>query len=266
MDDTPDDQDSEAEDNPRWVTPGTPPDADSITTQAEQRMGMGLHGVWTATAFLPPRGATPDDLFAARHVFTGNETYCFVLRRRHVPTLGSLRTAAIFVDGACSHNGGGGRRGIIPRGGCGFITNLSPNGRHAFALEQEGPSGGLYTHTSNRAELRAAVAALQFRYWAGGGWERIVLITDSQYVGRHATHWLREWAQRGWWSYTSNQPIKNRDLWEALSEEMGMLARQGCEVSFWVVPRWWNAVADAAAKSAAREVGSEKFLRAFWPK
>ncbi|KAF9634654.1 hypothetical protein BFW01_g5549 [Lasiodiplodia theobromae] len=61
-------------------------------------------------------------------------------------------------------------------------------------------------------------------------------------------------------------PIKNRDLWEALSEEMGMLARQGCEVSFWVVPRRWNAVADAAAKSAAKESGSEKFLRAFWPK
>lgn len=135
-----------------------------------------------------------------------------------------------------------------------------PERQHAFALEHEGPSGERRPHTSNRAELRAAIAALQFCY--AGGWERIVLITDSQYVSHHATHWLRVWSQRGWLS-TSGQPIKNRDLWEALSVEMGWLALQDCEVSFWMVPRQWNTVADAAAKSATKEVGSEKFLRDF---
>jgi len=45
--------------------------------------------------------------------------------------------------------------------------------------------------------------------------------------------------------------VQNRDLWERLSERMGMCVDGGCEVSFWRIPRAWNAEADQAAKAAA---------------
>ncbi|KAK0660155.1 Ribonuclease H [Lasiodiplodia hormozganensis] len=248
------------EDNPRLALSETITSRAPIITRARERMGAGSYGVWTATVFVPPPGASPDDLFAPRNVFDGFKTYCFVLRRRHIPAVGSLRTAAIFIDGACSDNGS---RYRSPRGGCAFVTNPGPGGTFGFPLEQEGPFGEPYPHTSNRAELRAAIAALEFHGFVFEGWERLVLITDSQYVSRHATHWLRVWSQRGWRT-TSGQPIKNRDLWEALSEEMGWLAHLGCEVSFWMVPRRWNTVADAVAKAATRECGNEKFYELSW--
>ncbi|KAK0730255.1 hypothetical protein B0H67DRAFT_452205, partial [Lasiosphaeris hirsuta] len=50
--------------------------------------------------------------------------------------------------------------------------------------------------TNNHAELRAAIAALEFRCWWGEGWERIVIATDSKYVADGATAWLLSWAAR----------------------------------------------------------------------
>ena len=47
--------------------------------------------------------------------------------------------------------------------------------------------------------------------------------------------------------------MQNRDLWERLSERMGMCAKGGCEVNFWWVPRALNAEADRAAKAAAED-------------
>ncbi|KAI0757397.1 ribonuclease H-like domain-containing protein [Daedaleopsis nitida] len=175
--------------------------------------------------------------------------------------LANLKTVAIYTDGACSDNGATATDGSnrTPRGG--FIFKSGSPETVSFALEEEGPYGEVYRHTSNRAELRAALAALQFRAWGGEGWERVVIITDSDYVGNHATASLRKWAARGWLT-SSNEPIKNQDLWKALSERIGELAtKEGCEVAFWTVPRTWNSEADARAKAAVTEASYKEFTR-----
>ncbi|KAF8145764.1 ribonuclease H-like domain-containing protein [Mycena galopus ATCC 62051] len=159
----------------------------------------------------------------------------------------------IYTDGACASNGL-----ASPRGGFAFVFNTTPGGKVSCALEQRGPDEDVHVHTSNRAELRAVVAALTFRAWGGEGWKRVVIVTDSEYVGKGATTWMRNWAGNGWRTSTG-QPVLNRDLWEALSVALGKLANDGCEMSFWMVPRSWNDLADAAAKAGTEMESDEHF-------
>ncbi|KAJ9151752.1 hypothetical protein NKR23_g2940 [Pleurostoma richardsiae] len=230
--------------------------------RAKQLMGNGEHGIWTGTAFTHASGDhPPDHFFAPRYIATANvpmERFC--IRRRHVPDVCGLKTMAIFTDGACLSNGS---TAATPRGGCAFVFKPGPAGTVSFALENRGPDGVDYAHTNNRAELRAVIGALSFRVWWGEGWEHLVVITDSEYVANYATGWMRTWAERGWHT-AAGRPVKNRDLWEKLSERMGLLAQSGCEVSFWTVPRRFNTLADRAAKDAAENAGEQQqYLETF---
>jgi ribonuclease HI len=99
--------------------------------------------------------------------------------------------------------------------------------------------------------LRAAVAALQFRIWGGAGHKRLIIATDSEYVVKGVTTWIRGWSNNGWVT-SQGSPVKNRDLWEMLL----LLVRKhkektGTDVLFWRIPRGLNTQADAAAKGAA---------------
>ncbi|EKG09021.1 hypothetical protein MPH_14002 [Macrophomina phaseolina MS6] len=232
--------------------------------RATNATGAGAKGVWTATVFAPPAAlatCSPDDIFTPElnDPPAGIRAYRFVLCRRYLPMFGNLKTMAIFIDGACSDNGALDVDGRIPRGGFAFIFKPGDTGVISGALEQRGPDGTECPHTSNRAELRAAIAALKFRSWYGEDWERIVLITDSEYIGTHATTRLRKWAERGWIT-SSGQPVKNQDLWKALSDQIGEMARHGCEVCFWTVPRRWNTLADAAAKAAVNKPQQREYV------
>lgn len=113
----------------------------------------------------------------------------------------------LVVDGSCVNNGAGAGRnppaeeGNAPKGGLSFIYNGGNAGGHgttmpyitadnmstagapprgdqtisipditgkiAMPLEQKGPCGDIHRHTSNRAKLRAVIAALDFRLWYG---------------------------------------------------------------------------------------------------
>lgn len=160
----------------------------------------------------------------------------------------------IYTDGACASNG-------LPsaRAGYAFVFNHTPGGQCSGAVEQKGPDGQVHAHTSNRAELRAVIAALKFRSWWGEGWKRVVIVTDSEYVSEGATVRMRSWARRGWRT-AAGSPAANRDLWEALSDVLGTYASGGCEISFWRVPREWNTLADAAAKAASTQLeGSAEY-------
>ncbi|KAF4935261.1 Ribonuclease H [Colletotrichum fructicola] len=94
--------------------------------------------------------------------------------------------ALIYTDGACLDNGA-----AKARGGCAFVFKPTysekESGVISLRLEDQGPGGEVYQHTSNRAELRAVIAALRFREWYGEGFKSIVIATDSTYVvnGRH---------------------------------------------------------------------------------
>ncbi len=73
--------------------------------------------------------------------------------------------------------------------------------------------GGERSTTNNRMELMAVIEALS----ALKRPSRIVLHTDSQYVQKGITEWIRAWKARGW-KTADKQPVKNADLWRRLDE------------------------------------------------
>ncbi|KAK4674937.1 hypothetical protein QC764_502705 [Podospora pseudoanserina] len=58
--------------------------------------------------------------------------------------------------------------------------------------------------------------------WWIDGWEKLIIITTSQYVHHHATESMLKWAEK--------------DCWKELSQMLGRYAMYGCEVAFWYVP------------------------------
>ncbi|GKT87822.1 RNase H domain-containing protein [Colletotrichum tofieldiae] len=186
---------------------------------------------------------SPDDLFpVGRNIPVGLPGTRFINRD-------DTSECLIYTDGACFDNGAAGARG-----GCAFVFKPvyanDQSGKVAFKLEDHGPDGRVYCHTSNRAELRAVIAALRFRAWDGEGFRGIVIATDSTYVVNGATDWTRTWVKKGW-RLTTDKPVKNRDLWEALLLDVEKLHDRGVKVRFWKIPRQYNHLADRAAKSAA---------------
>ncbi|PSR94444.1 ribonuclease H-like domain-containing protein [Coniella lustricola] len=166
----------------------------------------------------------------------------------------------IFTDGACLNNGQ-----ENPRAGWAFVTGPcrktdpphlgdaqeTVSGR----LENSGSYGDAGKQTSNRAELRAVIAVLKYRYWPNDSLETMVIATDSTYVVDGATRWVRGWLRNGW-KTRAGQEVKNKDLWECLLGLLEDLHRVGtlhkpCKVQFWKIPREWNTTADAAAKKSA---------------
>ena len=86
-----------------------------------------------------------------------------------------------------------------------------------MVLEYDGTErelfGGERSTTNNRMELMAVIEALT----ALKRPSRIVLHTDSQYVMKGITEWIRAWKVRGW-KTADRQPVKNVDLWTRLDE------------------------------------------------
>lgn len=76
--------------------------------------------------------------------------------------------------------------------------------------------GGELDTTNNRMELTAAIRGLEALKRASS----IVLTTDSQYVRKGITEWIKGWKAKGW-KTAGRQPVKNRDLWERLDELCG---------------------------------------------
>ncbi|KAI8669629.1 RNase H type-1 domain-containing protein [Fusarium keratoplasticum] len=135
----------------------------------------------------------------------------------------------IFADGVCLENGGSNPR-------AGWAIYFKPvtdrdSGIVSGRLGKFGPWGDYHEQTNNRAELRAVLAALRFRYWPGEGFTKLVIATDSEYVVKGATEWVSGWLWNGW--RTSNRgAVKNRDLWEALLGEFERLGELGLKVEF----------------------------------
>ena len=102
-----------------------------------------------------------------------------------------------FTDGACRGNPGPGGWGVVLRSG---------------SREKELCGGELAT-TNNRMELTAAIEALK----ALKKPSRVALYTDSTYVRSGITEWVRAWRARDWRT-ADRKPVKNQDLWQALSE------------------------------------------------
>ncbi len=73
--------------------------------------------------------------------------------------------------------------------------------------------GGEAATTNNRMEMLAVIEALNSLKRPS----HVVLHTDSTYVHKGMTEWLRGWKARGWRT-ASKEPVKNVDLWKRLDE------------------------------------------------
>lgn len=143
----------------------------------------------------------------------------------------SLSQVTMYSDGACSPNPGRGGWGVVFFGQGMAYRELSGCDRDT---------------TNNRMELTAALRGLQELKEP----HQITLITDSTYVKNGITSWIYGWKRRGWLT-ADKQPVKNRDLWEALDLEI--LRHQ-------VTWKWvkghaldqWNERADALAVAARK--------------
>jgi ribonuclease HI len=101
----------------------------------------------------------------------------------------------VYTDGACSGNPGPGGWGAI------LIS-----GAHRKEIK-----GGEASTTNNRMELTAAIAALEALKHPS----RVDLHTDSEYVKKGISEWIRAWKARGWRT-AARTPVKNADLWQKL--------------------------------------------------
>lgn len=103
----------------------------------------------------------------------------------------------IFTDGACRGNPGIGGWGALLRYG---------------TIEKKLYGAEAYT-TNNRMELTAVMMALR-------ALKRpcyVNIVTDSQYVKNGMTQWMADWQKNHFYT-KSKKPVKNIDLWQALSD------------------------------------------------
>jgi len=108
----------------------------------------------------------------------------------------------LWTDGACAGNPG-------PGGWAAILVARDDAGKIAKQVEL---SGGERATTNNRMELQAVIEGL-------GALRRPSAVTvhiDSAYVmDAIVKRWVVGWQKRDWRT-SSKEPVKNRDLWEAL--------------------------------------------------
>ena len=64
-------------------------------------------------------------------------------------------------------------------------------------------------------ELRAVIEALETLLALKPGAEKVTVYTDSQYVQKGMTLWIKDWKRKNW-KTSSKEPVKNQDLWQRL--------------------------------------------------
>lgn len=104
----------------------------------------------------------------------------------------------IYTDGGCSGNPG-------PGGWAYIVTDSGP------VTEKWGAEK---LTTNNRMELLAVISALEYLSVSGLNGETEIF-TDSQYVQKGITEWIKKWKIKNW-KTSDNKPVKNLDLWRRL--------------------------------------------------
>lgn len=107
----------------------------------------------------------------------------------------AMASVEIFTDGACRGNPG--------PGGWGALLRYNGNEKLIY--------GSAADTTNNRMEMMAAIQALESLKRPC----KVSLSTDSQYLKKGITEWLKDWKGRGW-KTASKKPVKNIDLWQRL--------------------------------------------------
>jgi ribonuclease HI len=105
------------------------------------------------------------------------------------------KVVELFADGACSGNPG--------PGGYGAILRYGETVREISGCEPR--------TTNNRMELRAIIEGLRLLKRPC----RVRVVTDSNYVVKGMTQWIRGWVAKNWIN-SEKKPVLNKDLWEDL--------------------------------------------------
>lgn len=106
-----------------------------------------------------------------------------------------MEPVKIYTDGACKGNPGPGGWGALLR----------------YGEKEKQLWGGETETTNNRMELMAAIQALaELKRNCD-----VILTTDSQYVRKGITEWIKGWRKNGW-KTAAKKPVKNADLWQQL--------------------------------------------------
>jgi ribonuclease HI len=118
----------------------------------------------------------------------------------------SRSSVHLFTDGGCSGNPG--------PGGWAFIF------RHVSTGKEMVCSGAEADTTNNRMELTAVVRGLEALKRPCD----VVLFTDSVYVGKGLSEWMKNWKKNNWKRREGDKlkPVKNEDLWRRLDELTGI--------------------------------------------
>ncbi|KAI8947580.1 ribonuclease H-like protein [Xylaria longipes] len=163
---------------------------------------------------------------------------------RHSLHLDSL---VVAVAGACPGNGSY----LATKSTCGVC--FSPGALENLVFRV--PDTPEYSHTSQRAELNAAIAAIEASktyIFNGGQWRcgdacptpcaltHLVIKSDSAYFVDGMTVHIEQWRKKGWRTARRTE-VKNRDLWTKLYDMVYLLyVETGVAIDFWHVPRDQN--------------------------
>ena len=120
----------------------------------------------------------------------------------------------IYTDGGCSGNPG-------PGGWAYVMVQQTFQGAQVIAQNK----GGEKNTTNNRMELIAVIEALRALKTMDNVPRQAALYTDSQYVQKGITEWIRNW-KRNSWRTSDKKPVKNQDLWSELDSLAGEFSIQ----------------------------------------
>jgi ribonuclease HI len=115
----------------------------------------------------------------------------------------------IYTDGGCSGNPG--------PGGWAFVMVLETFQGNNILAERWGAEKNT---TNNRMELTAVIKSLQTIKAMDNIPRHAAVYTDSQYVQKGITEWIRNW-KRNSWRTSDKKPVKNQDLWVELDTLAG---------------------------------------------
>lgn len=110
-----------------------------------------------------------------------------------------MKLVELITDGGCRGNPG-----------LGGWAALMRYGQHEKEL-----SGAVPETTNNCMELTAVIEGLK----ALKEPVEVTIVTDSQYVKKGVTEWMPNWKCNGW-KTANKKPVKNKDLWEQLDEQL----------------------------------------------